>query len=230
MQSLRHFFDLPFFVSQKFLTSFMVGKLGKVLDIHAGTRSLTAGNFAPSSEQISAINSVSLDLLQARFDLPQRPEPIPFDGQKFPFLDANFDLILCNQVLELVENPTPLLKEIHRSLSPSGTLLITLVLPAQNRRPQQSLRLTKLSLSLLLEKNDFEVLSVQPLGNNLTRTAYLLVQMSVRTKLLGLFYLPFTFVLLGLAHLSLKFNFGGQTDPLGYSLVAKKSAQRQLGT
>lgn len=203
---------------QKFWETYLAEspeKLGKVLEIHAGRPRISR----------SSNSAASLDLLRATFKIPQRPEPVPFDGQKFPFLDGNFNLILCTQVLELVENPTPLLKEIHRSLSPDGTLLITCVSSsAHGRRPQESLRLTKSSLSLLLDKNGFEVSRVQALGNNLTRTAHLLVQMTVRTKLLGLFYLPFTFVLLVLAHLSLKFNFGGQTDPLGYSLIAKKSS------
>lgn len=46
-----------------------------------------------------------------------------FDGINLPYSDNFFDLIYCNQVLEHVRHPEPLLAEVHRVLKPSGTFV-----------------------------------------------------------------------------------------------------------
>lgn len=43
-----------------------------------------------------------------------------FDGIHIPYEDAFFDLIYCNQVLEHVRRPEPLLGEVVRTLKPNG--------------------------------------------------------------------------------------------------------------
>lgn len=46
-------------------------------------------------------------------------------GEELPFDDASFDLVLCTQVLEHVEDPAAVLGEIHRVLRPGGAALIS---------------------------------------------------------------------------------------------------------
>jgi SAM-dependent methyltransferase len=46
-------------------------------------------------------------------------------GEKLPFEDGGFDLVLCTQVLEHVEDPAAVLSEIHRVLRPGGAALIS---------------------------------------------------------------------------------------------------------
>lgn len=42
-----------------------------------------------------------------------------------PFCDSSFDCIVCNQVLEHVPDPRPILADIRRLLRPEGVLLLT---------------------------------------------------------------------------------------------------------
>jgi SAM-dependent methyltransferase len=46
-------------------------------------------------------------------------------AEKLPFDDASFDLVLCTQVLEHVQDPAAVLSEIHRVLRPGGAALIS---------------------------------------------------------------------------------------------------------
>lgn len=41
-------------------------------------------------------------------------------GQKMLFKDKTFDIVICNQIYNFVENPQLLIKEIHRVLNPDG--------------------------------------------------------------------------------------------------------------
>jgi SAM-dependent methyltransferase len=83
-------------------------------------------------------NGDSIDLFRARdpqvawtgVDLEHSPEVdmrtradatfVQFDGIHLPFGDASFDLVYCNQVLEHVRHPRPLLAEVCRVLAPGG--------------------------------------------------------------------------------------------------------------
>ena len=47
-------------------------------------------------------------------------EFVTFDGEHLPFEDARFDLVYCKQVLEHVERPHELLREVARVLQPGG--------------------------------------------------------------------------------------------------------------
>ncbi len=46
-------------------------------------------------------------------------------GERLPFKDQAFDLVLCTQVLEHVEQPFEVVQEIHRVLRPHGKVFLT---------------------------------------------------------------------------------------------------------
>ena len=46
-------------------------------------------------------------------------------GEKLPFADASFDLVLCDNVVDHAENPRRILEEISRVLAPGGLLYFT---------------------------------------------------------------------------------------------------------
>jgi SAM-dependent methyltransferase len=48
-----------------------------------------------------------------------------YDGGRIPVEDAQFDAVICSQVLEHVFTPTEFLAELHRVLRPGGLLLLT---------------------------------------------------------------------------------------------------------
>ena len=51
-------------------------------------------------------------------------------ARTFPFADASFDLVFCNQVLMDIEDIDPVFAECHRILKPRGTLYYSIVHPA----------------------------------------------------------------------------------------------------
>jgi len=57
-----------------------------------------------------------------------RPTPlvnIVARGEELPLASAQFDLVICTQVLEYVPEPAAVIAEIHRVLKPGGCLLLS---------------------------------------------------------------------------------------------------------
>lgn len=54
---------------------------------------------------------------------PRHERHQKIDIEKMSFEDEQFNLIICNHVLEHVSNPLQALQEIHRCLAPSGILI-----------------------------------------------------------------------------------------------------------
>jgi SAM-dependent methyltransferase len=46
-------------------------------------------------------------------------------GEQLPVGDANFDLVICTQVMEYVAQPSLVFAEVHRVLKPGGALLLS---------------------------------------------------------------------------------------------------------
>jgi SAM-dependent methyltransferase len=59
-------------------------------------------------------------------DLRQTPlVNIVARGEQIPLGSAQFDLVICTQMLEYVRDPRAVIAEIHRVLKPGGSLLLT---------------------------------------------------------------------------------------------------------
>jgi SAM-dependent methyltransferase len=54
---------------------------------------------------------------------PARAGHLKLDVEQLPFADGEFDLIICNHVLEHVAAPQRALAELHRCLTPAGLLI-----------------------------------------------------------------------------------------------------------
>jgi len=81
-----------------------------------------------------------------------------YDGKFFPFDDASFDAVLCNQVLEHVFTPDAFLKEIARVLRPRGRLLLTVPFVwDEHEQPYDYARYSSFGLSALLERSGFYI-------------------------------------------------------------------------
>ncbi|MEO7336676.1 MAG: methyltransferase domain-containing protein [Caldimonas sp.] len=82
-----------------------------------------------------------------------------YDGHRFPFEDAQFRAVLCNQVLEHVFNPDEFLGEIRRVLQVGGRLLLTVPFVwDEHEQPHDFARYSSFGLKALLERNGFRVL------------------------------------------------------------------------
>ena len=82
----------------------------RVLDVGCGLgsygRSLLTDGYAWLGAEVDAADCAEL----ARLSLPHRH----VDGRSLPFADASFDAALCLEVLEHLDNPAAVLREIHR--------------------------------------------------------------------------------------------------------------------
>lgn len=88
-----------------------------------------------------------------------------YGGGKFPFSDADFDSILCNQVLEHVFNPDEFLGEINRVLKTGGKLLLTVPFVwDEHEQPYDYARYSSFGLRALLEKQGFRIVQHKKLG------------------------------------------------------------------
>ena len=82
-----------------------------------------------------------------------------YDGGRFPFDDAQFQSVLCNQVLEHVFNPQEFLGEVRRVLAPGGTLLLTVPFVwDEHEQPYDYARYSTFGLRALLEAHGFRLL------------------------------------------------------------------------
>jgi SAM-dependent methyltransferase len=103
-------------------------------------------------------------------------------GEELPFDDASFDLILCTQVLEHVEDPVAVLSEIHRVLRPGGAALISthgvfLFHPDPPAAGSDYWRWTHAGLrKAVTAAGDWSEIDVQPNGEVIACLAYIAAQ------------------------------------------------------
>lgn len=110
----------PFFLARRALWLEMTRLLprmhGVLLDVGCGSQ--------PYRELARVDRYVGLD-----YDVPDRREAavadLFYDGGVFPVADADYDSVLCTQVLEHVFNPDQFLGEISRCMRPNGVLVLS---------------------------------------------------------------------------------------------------------
>jgi ubiquinone/menaquinone biosynthesis C-methylase UbiE len=93
-----------------------IPKPKKLLELGAGDgsilRQLIAANFAESYSAVE-ISDSAVHLMK-QLKLPDLQDIQVFDGYHLPYEDGEFDLLICSHVLEHVEYPRALLREIKR--------------------------------------------------------------------------------------------------------------------
>jgi SAM-dependent methyltransferase len=122
---------------------------GDLLDVGCGTKPY------PSLFTVRSYTGLEIDTPIAR----QRDvAEAYYDGKSFPFDDASFDAVLCNQVLEHVFKPDDFLSEISRVLRPQGRLLLTVPFVwDEHEQPYDYARYSSFGLRALLERNGFHI-------------------------------------------------------------------------
>jgi SAM-dependent methyltransferase len=129
---------------------------GRLLDVGCGTK--------PYRSLFAADAYIGLDI-DSEASRMRGIADHHYDGKSFPFADASFDSILCNQVLEHVFNPDEFLGEIERVLKPGGKLLLTVPFVwDEHEQPYDYARYSSFGLSALLEKQGLKVLQHKKLG------------------------------------------------------------------
>jgi SAM-dependent methyltransferase len=119
-----------------------------------------------------------------------------YDGGKFPFADARFEAVLCNQVLEHVFNPDEFVSELARVLAPGGRLLLTVpFIWDEHEQPWDYARYTSFGLRHILERHGLRVLRHDKLLDDLSAlaqlfNAYLFKILSARSPRIALAVTP----------------------------------------
>ena len=98
-------------------------------------------------------------------------EFVTFDGEHLPFEDASFDLVYCKQVLEHVERPHELVREVARVLQPGGSFAgSTSQLEAFHSR--SIFNWTPYGFTVTAENAGLEVVELRPVIDGLTLVAW----------------------------------------------------------
>lgn len=105
-----------FFVDQFFFDNIALVPSGSnVLDL-GGNKIQKRGRFN--------IEEYDLHVVYANLSTQKKPD-IQASADSIPFRDNFFDAIICSELLEHVENPESVLREIFRILKPEGRVFIT---------------------------------------------------------------------------------------------------------
>jgi ubiquinone/menaquinone biosynthesis C-methylase UbiE len=131
---------------------------------------------------VTAADTSSLALRRASARLPGAEIAVVEPDERLPFVDGEFELVLCAETIEHVRDVQLFLSEVRRVLRPGGGLAITT--PAHNRLTALGLLLrgfesgfeplsphlrffTRRSLTRLLDAMGFEVDSIRRRGGTL---------------------------------------------------------------
>ncbi len=83
------------------------------------------------------------------------------DACAMPFRDESFSTVVCLEVMEHVESPEALLREIRRVMRSGGTLFFSIPMAwLYHPIPLDRMRLTSQGVAAMLEKHGFRVLRV----------------------------------------------------------------------
>jgi 2-polyprenyl-3-methyl-5-hydroxy-6-metoxy-1,4-benzoquinol methylase len=95
---------------------------GRLLDLGAGRGNLTRRLRA--SDQFASLTGV--DIVERRADLPSDIAWVKADlNEPLPVSAGTYDTVVCSEVIEHVENPRALVREIYRLLAPDGLVVLS---------------------------------------------------------------------------------------------------------
>jgi SAM-dependent methyltransferase len=144
----------PFYFARKGLykhVKALSGQItGRILDVGCGRK--------PYKNLFRYTEYIGIDIENPGHSHENEDIDIFYDGKTFPIPDANFDNVICNQVLEHVFTPDEFLKEINRVMKEGGNLLLTVPFVwDEHEQPYDYARYSSFGLKFLLEKNGFMV-------------------------------------------------------------------------
>lgn len=138
--------------------------------------------------------------------------------------DSTYDLIVCSQVLEHINEPQQALSELYRVLKPGGQLWLSAPLfYEEHEKPHDYYRYTQFGLRYLLEKTGFSVISIERLEGYYGTLAYQnlaaarALPVTPKPTLLGLLTAP--------ALLLLKVSFAFLASMFAYLELYQKEVQ-----
>lgn len=106
---------------------------------------------------------------------------IYYDGVSLPFESDRFDALLCNQVLEHVQDEDPFVAELARVLRPGGAMILSApFLWDEHEQPFDFKRYTSYGMQSLLERHGFSIIKLQKTCSDASMISKLLTCMYSR--------------------------------------------------
>lgn len=227
---LRCIVDLQLLTIYRFLSIELKNLSGNILDVGAGR--------APWKSLLPLhVDYVGIDVYSKDdFGMANRGDILLYDGITLPFGSAEFDNAMCIEVLEHVSDPAVFLSELCRVLKPGAALFLTVPWAARiHYVPHDYHRFTRFRLKSLLESSGFSVEQILERGNDIATISNKLIVLqasllNAKNSLISIFWriplalllLPLVLVFLVAAHYSINTKRGSLTDPLGYSIIARR--------
>lgn len=141
---------------------------GKMLDFGCGSK--------PYRNLFNVNEYIGLDFENEGHPHTNEQIDVYYDGLTIPFPDKSFDCILCSEVFEHLFNLENTLKELNRVLKPGGYILITCPFVwNEHEKPYDYARYTLFALADLLERNNFEIIKKEKIGNFITTISQLII-------------------------------------------------------
>lgn len=152
----RYFSPAVLSLSNALVPRLRAAASGTLLDVGAGTMPFRG-------------DVVDLVTEYRSLDLERRAPDVDFVADvraMEPVGSDSFDVVLCSQVLEHVDQPAVALAEMYRVLRPGGRLVLTVpFLSRLHEEPFDYFRYTRYGLVALLEGSGFQVREVAPAGS-----------------------------------------------------------------
>lgn len=166
--NLLHFQFLPAYYARRDINRDSARIKGKLLDLGCGNQPYR--RFLPG-----VTHYVGLDYPPTQESLESKRTPeVQGDARTLPFADRSFDGVLCSQVLEHVDRPETVVREMARVLKPGGVGLISVPFFYNlHMEPHDFFRFSPYGMQRLLESNRLSVSQIRGQGGIGT----LLVQM-----------------------------------------------------
>lgn len=113
-----------------------------------------------------ADNYIGLDIENEAHSHEKEEIDVYYDGKTIPFNNGHFDVVFSSEVFEHIFDIEDIIKEINRVLKTGGKLFITVPFTwNEHEIPNDFGRYTSFGIRHLLEKNGFEIISLQKSGH-----------------------------------------------------------------
>jgi SAM-dependent methyltransferase len=145
---------------------------GVILDV--GGKRLPRGRFVPPVDRVTRWARVNLD--------PAERPDILADAQALPVRDKVTDCVFCLEVLQYVESPEAVVREIARVLVPAGTAVLAAPFLHRADSSTDRHRFTEVRLRELVEQAGLRIVRVSKQGLFFTALANLLLQGVARLR------------------------------------------------
>ena len=226
--TLRRFLDLQAGSAWRDLRAELATARGALIDIGCGAQ--VYRTLVPAG-----VTYLGIDTIEARAKFGyETPDTHYFSGDDWGVDEAAFDVALCTEVLEHIQNPAAFLGRIDRCLRPGGRLVLTVPFAARwHFIPYDYWRYTPSSLNMLLASAGFDEIRVRARGNPLTVACYKSMALcltllfgsdtrppSLAKRIAGVLLLPVLGSFACIANLTMARDWGD--DCLGYTVTAKK--------